>query len=168
MTAVARRQTMDPVALLAGNLVAWVPLAFVIALAPLPTDALQMVLIYLGIGVPVILVITVFVERPFLARIRERLTAPGQWAAIAFAGAGLALPGAVVFAVIGLVTDPAWTGIGAAVGAVVCGVAGVFVGIVGRALYPLMRRGRSIAWITVMASAVLLVAAILLLVGVFR
>lgn len=168
MTAVASRQTMDAVALLAGNLVAWVPLAFVIALAPLPTDALQMVLIYLGIGAPVILVITVFVERPFLARIHERVTAPGEWAAIAFSGAGLALPGAIVFAVIGLVTDPAWTGIGAAVGAVVCGVAGVFVGVVGRALYPLMTRARTVAWITVIAFAVLLVAAILLSVGAFR
>lgn len=159
MSIATRRRTVDRVALLAGNLLAWAPLACAAALAPRPTDPVHAVLIYFGVGIPVILLLTLVAEVPLLARVRGRSAPIFEWVAIAAGGVGLALPGAVIFGVIGLATGPGWAGVGAAAGAVAFSIAGVFVGLLGRVLYPLLARWRPVAWIVLSATAALFAAA---------
>lgn len=72
MTTIARQQKLDSVTLLAGNLAAWVPLAISITPVTQATDPLRSALLYLGFGVPVILVLTLFAERSLLNRPRLR------------------------------------------------------------------------------------------------
>lgn len=164
MTTIARQQTLDSVPLLAGNLAAWVPLAISIVFLTQAADPLRSTVIYLGFGAPVILVLTLLAERPLLIRLRERSERIVEWAVIAASGASLALPGAVVLAIVGAANDPSWTVVGAAVGAVACGFSGVFVGLVGRALYPSLNSVRPLSWILVIVFAALTIAASVLIV----
>lgn len=166
MTTIARKQTLHPVTLLAGNLAAWMPLAVALALFTRAADPLRSAVIYIGLGIPVIVVVTLLAERPLLTRLRKRSEGVVEWTAIAASGAGLALPGALVFAVIGLASDPSWAVISAAVGAVACGFAGTFVGLVGRALYRPLSYVRPVSWVILGASVALLLAAAVILAGV--
>ncbi|MGK2885018.1 MAG: hypothetical protein ACSLE8_09600 [Rhodococcus sp. (in: high G+C Gram-positive bacteria)] len=162
MTQVARERPQTS-AVLAGNLLAWLPLAAVVVALTRTVDPLSVFPVYFAIGAAFVALATVLIERPLIERFAVRFTPPGWALALTIGGFGLAIPGAAVSGLVSLLAADGW-GAGAymIIGAIIFGLAGAWCALVGWLLLGLTRRSRILAWAVVGASAALVVAAAVL------
>ena len=150
-------------AVLAGNLLAWVPAAALVIALTRTADPLAVFPAYFAIGAVPVSLVTLLIERPLIERFGARLTTPGWALALTIGGISLAIPGAVVSGAVSLLVADGWSaGAYMLIGASVFGVAGVWCALVGWLWVGLTSRSRILTWTVVGASAALVVTAAVL------
>jgi hypothetical protein len=159
VTQIARERPQTS-AVLAGNLLAWAPLAALVVALTRTAEPVSAFPVYFAIGATFVAIATVLIERPLIERFAARFTPPGWALALAIGGLGLAIPGAAVSGLVSLLAADGWSaGSYMIIGALVFGLAGAWSALVGWLLLGLTRRSRILTWAVIGGSAALVVSA---------
>jgi hypothetical protein len=154
----------DALALLAGNLLALIPLVAWAALTPSRSQpVLDLVAMYLALATVFVVPLTLLVERPLVRRMSSRVrpfSLLEELAILGGVGAALAIPGGIIFGFIGVFQN--FDGYNATfassfgIGAIACGLIGSWVALMGRWACQATKHSRvvSIVILVVIAAAV--------------
>lgn len=155
----------DALALLAGNLLALIPLVAWAALTPSRSQpVLDLVAMYLALATVFVVPLTLLVERPLVRRMSSRVrpfSLLEELAILGGVGAALAIPGGIIFGFIGVFQNfdgyNSTFGSSFGLGAIVCGIIGSWVALTGRWAYQATKRSKAftIVIFAVVASAVI-------------
>lgn len=161
-------------ALLAGNFLAFIPLATVVAIATRSSEPIfSVVAMFVALGVIFVVPATLFIERPLLRRLGARprpLSALEELAVIALAGAALSVPGGIVATLI-TAFEPQYDyydksfAFSFAVGAIAFGAAGIWCALLGRLVYLATRRSKVLTVLIFGAVALAMAWSIILFLG---
>lgn len=153
-------------ALLAGNLLAFIPLATAVAISTRSSEPIINVTApFIALGTLFVVPATLFIERPLLRRLHARPRFPTsveervatglleELVVIALAGAALAIPGGIIFGFIGMFQNvDGYNSTFASyftIGAVICGIAGIWCALLGRWAYEATRRSKAVTGVVI-------------------